>query len=96
MSSLTQMGSFLYSAKAFDVLERLDPDPEAWEGKRGAVVGVFQQVGIYGYMGVYGCMHVYIYGCIDVYMYVGICMCGYGYMDVYVAKCIRMCMYGWM
>jgi hypothetical protein len=39
-----QMGSFLYAAKAFDVLERLDPDPEAWEGKRGAVVGVFQQV----------------------------------------------------
>ena len=38
----TQMGHFLYSAKAFDVLERLDPDPEYWEGKRGACVGVFQ------------------------------------------------------
>ena len=25
-------------------LERLDPDPEYWEGKRGACVGVFQQV----------------------------------------------------
>lgn len=37
-----QMGHFLYSAKAFDVLERLDPDPEYWEGKRGACVGVFQ------------------------------------------------------
>merc|ERR1719258_515268 len=24
---------------AFDVLERLDPDPEYWEGKRGACVG---------------------------------------------------------
>ena len=41
---LLQMGQFLYAAKAFDVLERLDPDPEYWEGKRGACVGVFQQV----------------------------------------------------
>jgi intraflagellar transport protein 56 len=24
------MGHFLYAAKAFDVLERLDPDPEYW------------------------------------------------------------------
>mmetsp|Transcript_65802 Transcript_65802/g.129159 ORF Transcript_65802/g.129159 Transcript_65802/m.129159 type:complete len:629 (-) Transcript_65802:161-2047(-) len=39
-----RMGQFLYAAKAFDVLERLDPDPEYWEGKRGAVVGVFQLV----------------------------------------------------
>lgn len=30
--------------KAFDVLERLDPDPEFWEGKRGASIGVFQMV----------------------------------------------------
>ena len=37
-------GAFLYSAKAFDTLERLDPNPEYWEGKRGACVGVFQQV----------------------------------------------------
>ena len=37
-----RMGQFLYAAKAFDVLERLDPDPEFWEGKRGACVGVFQ------------------------------------------------------
>merc|ERR1711904_642791 len=29
-----RMGQFLYAAKAFDVLERLDPDPEYWEGKR--------------------------------------------------------------
>ena len=36
------MGHFLFAAKAFDVLERLDPDPEYWEGKRGACVGVFQ------------------------------------------------------
>jgi len=39
-----RMGHFLYAAKAFDVLERLDPDPEYWEGKRGACVGVFQAV----------------------------------------------------
>ena len=38
------MGQFFYSAKAFDVLERLDPNPEFWEGKRGACVGVFQLV----------------------------------------------------
>lgn len=39
-----KMGEFLYAAKAFDVLERLDPDPEYWEGKRGACVGVFQKL----------------------------------------------------
>lgn len=39
-----KMGHFLYATKAFDVLERLDPDPEYWEGKRGACVGVFQMV----------------------------------------------------
>ena len=51
-------GAFFYAAKAFDVLERLDPNPEYWEGKRGACVvrseivvlilnkqkGVFRQV----------------------------------------------------
>jgi intraflagellar transport protein 56 len=37
-------GAFYYAAKAFDVLERLDPDPEYWEGKRGACMGVFQAV----------------------------------------------------
>ncbi|KAI9188078.1 hypothetical protein H9P43_002469 [Blastocladiella emersonii ATCC 22665] len=36
---------YLYAAKAFDVLERLDPGaPEHWEGKRGACIGAFQQV----------------------------------------------------
>jgi intraflagellar transport protein 56 len=38
------MHQYYYSAKAFDVLERLDPNPEYWEGKRGACVGVFQKV----------------------------------------------------
>ena len=36
-----KMGQFYYSVKAFDVLEKLDPDPEFWEGKRGAAIGVF-------------------------------------------------------
>ena len=38
-------GEFLISAKAFDVLLRLEPTKELyWEGKRGACIGVFQQV----------------------------------------------------
>jgi len=39
-----RVGHFYYSAKAFDVLERLDNSPEYWEGKRGACCGLFQQV----------------------------------------------------
>jgi len=39
-----KMGDFFISAKAFDVLERLDPNPEYWEGKRGACVGLFQMI----------------------------------------------------
>ncbi|XP_019891991.2 intraflagellar transport protein 56 [Musca domestica] len=31
---------FWVSAKAFDMLEKLDPSPENWEGKRGACAGV--------------------------------------------------------
>lgn len=38
-----KVGHFYYACKAFDVLERLDPDPEFWEGKRGAAIGVFQR-----------------------------------------------------
>jgi intraflagellar transport protein 56 len=36
--------AWYFSAKAFDVLERLDPNPEYWEGKRGAAIGCFQKV----------------------------------------------------
>ncbi|CAH0563368.1 unnamed protein product [Brassicogethes aeneus] len=39
-----KIGEFWYAAKAFDMLDRLEPNPEFWEGKRGAVVGVFQMV----------------------------------------------------
>ncbi|XP_068237656.1 intraflagellar transport protein 56 [Palaemon carinicauda] len=39
-----KMGQFYYAAMAFDVLERLDPNPEYWEGKRGACVGMFQMI----------------------------------------------------
>ena len=38
------MGQFYFAAKAFNILERTDPDPEYWDGKRGACIGVFQQV----------------------------------------------------
>jgi len=33
-----QTSQYYYAAKAFDVLERLDPNPEYLEGKRGACV----------------------------------------------------------
>jgi intraflagellar transport protein 56 len=39
-----KVGSFYFAAKAFDVLERLDPSPEYWEGKRGACCGIFQAI----------------------------------------------------
>ncbi|KAF2980255.1 hypothetical protein EK904_008190 [Melospiza melodia maxima] len=39
-----KMRQFYYSAKAFDILERLDNNPEYWEGKRGACVGIFQMI----------------------------------------------------
>lgn len=37
-----RMGSFLIAARAFDVLERVDPNPDFYDGKVGACVGVFQ------------------------------------------------------
>jgi intraflagellar transport protein 56 len=39
-----RLGQFYYSAKAFDILDKMDPTPEYWEGRRGACVGTFQQV----------------------------------------------------
>lgn len=39
-----RVGAFYYACRAFDVLERLDPNPEFWEGKRGAAMGVFQMI----------------------------------------------------
>ncbi|NXF85033.1 IFT56 protein, partial [Eubucco bourcierii] len=39
-----KMRQFYYSAKAFHVLESLESNPEYWEGKRGACVGVFQMI----------------------------------------------------
>ncbi|EQC36439.1 hypothetical protein SDRG_05896 [Saprolegnia diclina VS20] len=37
------MADYFFAAKAFDVLERVDPDPEYWEAKRGACVGYFNK-----------------------------------------------------
>jgi intraflagellar transport protein 56 len=34
----------LYAAKAFDVLDRIDPSPEYSDGKRSSCIGVFKQV----------------------------------------------------
>ncbi|MEW5297909.1 MAG: hypothetical protein WDW38_003794 [Sanguina aurantia] len=39
-----KMGAFFYAAKAFDVLERLDPAPEFLDGKKGACIGTFQMI----------------------------------------------------
>lgn len=35
-------GAFLFAARAFDALERMDPNPEYLDAKRGACAGVFQ------------------------------------------------------
>ena len=34
-----RIGEFWIAAKAFDMLEKMDPSPEHWEGKRGACAG---------------------------------------------------------
>ncbi len=39
-----QRGHFFYAARGFDILERMDPNPEFWEGKQGACAGAFQQI----------------------------------------------------
>jgi intraflagellar transport protein 56 len=38
------MKQYFYSAKAFDVLERLDPCQEYWEGKMSACLGVVESI----------------------------------------------------
>ncbi|KAK6057934.1 hypothetical protein COOONC_04503 [Cooperia oncophora] len=38
------MGEFYYAAKAFDGLEKIDPSPENWQGKRGATSGLFKML----------------------------------------------------
>ena len=37
-------GNFWYSAKAFDILERLDPNTQYFQAKKGACIGALQQV----------------------------------------------------
>lgn len=39
-----RLAHFHYAARAFDTLDRLDSNPEYWEGKRGACVAMFQMV----------------------------------------------------
>lgn len=39
-----KIGEFWIAAKAFDTLEKLDPNPEYWEGKRGACAGALQAI----------------------------------------------------
>jgi len=39
-----KQGHFYVAAQAFDILERTDPTPEAWDAKRGACIGAFQQI----------------------------------------------------
>ena len=39
-----RVGEFWVAAKAFDMLEKLDPNPEYWEGKRGACAGAIQSI----------------------------------------------------
>jgi intraflagellar transport protein 56 len=34
----------LWSGKAFDVLEKIDPMPDYWDGKRSSIVGLFRQI----------------------------------------------------
>ena len=39
-----QAGFFLAAARAFDVLEQLDPSTEYWQAKQGACAGTLQMV----------------------------------------------------
>ena len=42
--STFQLGHFFYAARAFDILERIQPDATYWEGKQGDCAGAFQQI----------------------------------------------------
>eukprot|EP00835_Amoeboradix_gromovi_P004304 NODE_327_length_10929_cov_0.344137.p7 type:complete len:105 gc:universal NODE_327_length_10929_cov_0.344137:5098-4784(-) len=35
-------GQFYYSLKAFDILYNVDPHPDNWNGKRGAICGMLK------------------------------------------------------
>lgn len=38
-----KMGHFYYSLKAFETLEKIDPDNDYEDAIRGCVIGIFQQ-----------------------------------------------------
>ncbi|XP_022647439.1 intraflagellar transport protein 56-like [Varroa jacobsoni] len=39
-----RMGQFITSLRAFEQLDTIDPNPEYWEGKQGATLGILQKV----------------------------------------------------
>ncbi|CAD6192487.1 unnamed protein product [Caenorhabditis auriculariae] len=39
-----KVGEYYYAAKAYDQLEKADPSPENWQGKRGATAGLFHHL----------------------------------------------------
>lgn len=38
------MGHFFWALRAFDIIEKMDPDEQYWPTKRGAIIGLLQQV----------------------------------------------------
>lgn len=38
------MGHFYYALRAFDILDRIDTDEQQWLAKRGAIIGILQQL----------------------------------------------------
>lgn len=41
-----RMGQFITSLRAFEQLDTIDPNPEYWEGKQGATLGILQKVSV--------------------------------------------------
>jgi len=39
-----KMGHFFWALRAFDILEKIDSDEQYWAAKRGAVIGLLQQI----------------------------------------------------